>query len=403
MKLPQLSRRALQTPASPIRRLSPLARAARAQGKTTLGLNIGQPDIQTPPEFFEGLEQFKNPILAYEISEGNLELRKAWAEFLQRSSAWTIAPEHMLITMGASEALVFLFMLCCDPDDEAIIFDPTYANYMGFASITGVRLRPILSLLDDGFALPSIEHIAERVTSHTRMILLCNPNNPTGTVYSREETQALLDLCEERNIFLIVDETYREIVFDGAKPFSILELAPQSPHVIVVDSLSKRFSLCGARIGCLMTANEEVLQKALNIAQARLAAPTIEQLACAHMLRTISPEFIHGIRNTFESRRNALCTAAAKIPGVKMHCPAGAFYTIARLPVDDSEDFASYLLTTFEDKKETVFVAPAGGFYMESGQGQNKIRIAFVLEEAKLTRAMELMGKALQMYPGRAK
>ena len=247
----KLSNRARQTPPSPIRRLAHLAEKAKKSGNKVFHLNIGQPDIPSPQEFFDGVRLFKDEVLAYEKSQGNDALCRAWSASMNRALGLQTTPQQFLITTGASEALVFLFMTCCDPGDEVIIFDPTYANYIGFAALAGVNLVPILSKLKDNFALPSLEMIEEQITNRTRAILLCSPNNPTGTVYTREELQFLLNLCEDHNIFFVVDETYREFVYDGLKPFSILELAPNSERVIVVDSLSKRYSLCGARIGLL--------------------------------------------------------------------------------------------------------------------------------------------------------
>lgn len=394
----KLSQRAQLTPASPIRRLSPLASAAKKRGTTVYHLNIGQPDIRSPKEFFDGLALYKDEVVAYEHSGGNEELRKIWCESFNRSLDLNAQTADFLITTGASEGLIFLFMVCCDPGNEILVIDPTYANYKSFAAIAGVHLVSVPSFLDQGFALSAQEEISSRITERTRAILLCNPNNPTGTVYSREELTRILDLCDERDLYLIVDETYREFVYDDLTPLSILHIAPNNPRVIVVDSLSKRFSLCGARIGCLITKNEEVMQGCMNVAQSRLASPTIEQFAAAHMLRKVPDTFIAGVVAEYQSRRDTAIRALQSIPGVVTQNPKGAFYTVARLPVENAEDFAKFMLTDFSSRNETTFVAPAEGFYMNEGRGKNKIRIAFVLESAKMQRAVELLGEGLASY-----
>jgi len=394
----QLSQRARQTPPSPIRKLAHLARAARAEGTRVHYLNIGQPDIETPAEFFEGVRRFAEPVVAYGPSEGDTGLRKAWTNYMNVHLGLHLAHEEMLITTGASEALVFTFMTLCDPGDEVVLFEPTYANYIGFAAIAGVKLVPALSELDRGFALPPARSIEECIGPRTRALLLCSPNNPTGTVYSREELQELLDICNERNLFLVVDETYRELVFDGLEPLSALHLAPDNPRVIVIDSLSKRFSLCGARIGCIITPNEEVRAKILNQAQARLSCPAIEQFAAAYMLENIDDAYFERVKAELQARRDALHAALADTPGLKIHKPKGAFYTVARLPLDNAERFASFLLSEFAHNGKTVFLAPAAGFYMASGRGVNKARIAYVLNREALAEAAEIIRCGLEAY-----
>jgi aspartate aminotransferase len=397
-KVLALSTRARNTPPSPIRKLAHLAVRARSEGKKVYHLNIGQPDIKTPTEFFEGVARFKDDVLAYEQSQGNDELRKAWVDYTNRTLELSLSPEQLLITTGASEALIFLFMICCDPGDEIIIFDPTYANYIGFAAIAGVNLVPVPSSLDENFPLPPQAQIESRITPRTRAILLCSPNNPTGTVYTRAEIQSLLNICNERNLYFLVDETYREFVYDDIEPLSVLHLTQQNDRVIVVDSLSKRFSLCGARLGCLISSNKEVLAAALNLAQARLASPTIDQLAAAHMLRTISDTFVSDVRQVYQSRRDVLFAGLHSIPGVVVRKPRGAFYIVAKLPVTDAGEFASYLLSEFSHNQATTFVAPAAGFYMESKRGADKIRLAYVLNEDDLRRAVEILTLGLEAY-----
>jgi aspartate aminotransferase len=320
---------------------------------------------------------------------------------MNRNLELNVLKEQMLITTGASEALIFTFMTCCDPGDDVLIFDPTYANYMGFAAISGVRLVSVITKLKHGFALPTVDQIAEKFTNRTRVLLLCNPNNPTGTLYSREELQMLLDLCNERNIFLVVDETYREIIYDGKKPLSIFHLDPNNQRLIVIDSLSKRFSLCGARLGCLITKNEEVLAKALSQAQARLSCASIEQFAAAHMLANISDVYLEKVRQTYENRRDVLYDGLCSIPGVEAVKPEGAFYTLVRLPFRDAENFASFLLSDFSHNGNTVFSAPAGGFYMQGDAGNDKIRLGFVLKEDDLRAAVEAFGAGIEAYQRR--
>jgi aspartate aminotransferase len=395
----RLSNRVQITPPSPIRKLAHLASKARNAVVHVYHLNIGQPDIESPREFFEGMNLFKQKVVAYEQSQGNEELCVAWSKYINRTLKINTSPEQFLITVGASEALVFLFMSCCDAGDEVIIFDPTYTNYLGFAAIAGVNLVPVLSNMENDFALPAQDAIERSITNRTRAVLLCNPNNPTGTVYTREELRFLFDLCEEHNLFLVVDETYREFVYDGIRPLSILHLVQDSERVVVVDSLSKRFSLCGARVGCLLTCNQELLANTLKIAQARLAAPTIEQFASAYMLEHIKDDFLEGMRIEFLSRRDALHDALKKVPGVSLRKPKGAFYTVVQLPVPDAEDFAAFLLDRFSYKKRTTFIAPAAGFYMQNSQGTQKARFAYVLKKSEIEEAIEVLAAGLEQYP----
>ncbi len=396
-----LSKRAENTPPSPIRKLAPLAIQAKKAGTHVFKLNIGQPDIRSPREYFEGLRLFNEEVVAYEESQGNENLCNAWSKYMNRKLGIETRPEQFLITVGASEALIFTFMTCCDPGDEIIIFDPTYANYHGFSAISGIHLVSVLSDMDNNFALPSRAEIADRITGRTRAILICSPNNPTGTVCSREELRLLFDLCEEHNLFLIVDETYREFVYDDFEPFSVLNLEPESERVIVIDSLSKRFSLCGARVGCLLTTNEEVLAAALKIAQARLAAPTISQFASAYMLENIQDDFLERVIGEFRIRRDALYSALQDIPGVVAHKPEGAFYAVVQLPVPDADDFAAFMLGEFSHNGKTIFIAPASGFYMESNLGRQQARIAYVLNRSDIEEAIRVLSAGLESYSRR--
>lgn len=398
MKALPISARARKTPPSPIRKLAHLALAARDAGARVFPLNIGQPDIETPPVFFEGMRAYHDKVLAYEQSQGNAALTKAWCGYMERTLALRIPAERMLITTGASEALIFAFMILCDPGDEVLIFDPTYANYIGFAAIAGVTLVPVHTRLEDNFALPSVKEIRRHITPKTKAVLLCNPNNPTGTVYAREELNVLAELCREHRLFFVIDETYREFVYDGAQPLSVLHLDGDHSGVVIVDSLSKRFSLCGARLGALITSNEAVLAAGLNLAQARLASPTIEQFAAAHMLERIAPSFLDGVRNEYQGRRDTLVRALGELEGVTAHVPRGAFYTVVRVPVPDAEAFAAYLLSEFRSKSRTLFVAPAAGFYLQRGKGLDELRLAYVIRGPELAEAISVMGEGLKAY-----
>jgi aspartate aminotransferase len=402
MVLPPLSHRAQKTPASPIRRLAGLAQRAEDSGTKVYRLNIGQPDLLSPREFLDGISRYTEQVVAYETSQGNKALMQAWSESLNEQYKIGVGEQQMLITMGASEALIFTFMVCCDPGDEILIFDPTYANYIGFSAISGVRLVPLPCSLEEKFPIPTRAEIERFISPYTRAILLCNPNNPTGTVATDAELSMLLEVCREKDLYLIVDETYREFVYDGRLPRCILELAGQDPRVVVVDSLSKRFSLCGARIGCMITWNEELRKAAFHIAQARLAAPTIEQHAAAHMIRSVSSDYVKNAHAEYLSRRNAAVDALSKIPGVVAHASEGGFYLLAKLPIADAEDFAQFMLTDFSYQGATTFVAPAAGFYMHREAGQSTIRIAFVLKEADTREAIRVLAEGLTAYTQRA-
>lgn len=401
MSGPPLSSRAQKTPASPIRRLAGLAQQAEDRGTKVYRLNIGQPDLHSPAEFLEGVARYREAVVAYETSQGNKRLVDAWCSSLNRDYDIGVGEPQMLVTMGASEALIFTFMVCCDPGDEILIFDPTYANYIGFSAISGVRLVPLPCSIEQNFSLPSRAEIERFISPYTRAILLCNPNNPTGAVSSDQELQMLLDVCRQSDLYLIVDETYREFVYDGRAPRTIFQLAGEDPRVVVVDSLSKRYSLCGARIGCMITWNEEVRRAAFHIAQARLAAPTIEQHAAAHMISTIGSDYVERAHAEYRVRRDVAVAALREIPGVVVSSPEGGFYLLAKLPIPDAEDFAQFMLTDFSFEGATTFVAPAAGFYMHRESGQSTIRIAFVLKELDTQRAIRVLAEGLKAYIAR--
>lgn len=393
-----LSTRSRNTPPSPIRRLAHLARSASAKGVEPYYLNIGQPDIHCPRLFSEGVAQNADIHVSYAPSEGIQVFREAWSAWMNKEHGIDTSPERYMVTMGASEGLVFLFTTCCDPSDEIIIFDPTYANYMGFAEQTGVRLVSLASAFEEGFQLPDTSVIRKHITSRTRAILLCNPNNPTGVLYGEEEVERLLDICHRYGLYLLLDETYREIVFDNKPVTSAMKIAPDDEHVIVIDSLSKRFSLCGARIGSLYVPSNGLREKILHLAQARLSAPTIEQLAATHMLKQIGDGYTAEVCATYQGRRDCLIRCLQKIPGVTCCEPSGAFYLLAKLPIEDAEHFASWMLSEYSQDGRTLFLSPARGFYSIPGMGEDEIRLAFVLEEKSLEHAMKVLEGGLEAY-----
>ena len=390
------SRRARSAPASPIRKLTPFAEAARQRGILVHHLNIGQPDFASPPATLDAIHGFDLDVLAYAPSQGLLEVREAWSAYYAAHGI-EVTPDRVLVTIGGSEALLFAIAAVADPGDSILVFEPTYTNYVGFAATVSVRLQGVPLDAANRYALPPLEQIEAAIDGSTRAILLCNPNNPTGSVYDRATLERFLALAERRGLFLIVDEVYREFVYDGRTHTSILQLAPRSPHVIMVDSVSKRFNACGARIGCLVTPNDDVFASVLHLAQARLSAPTVEQLALAPLLRDPLP-YTTPLVADYQRRRAAVLQHLQAIPGVRYSEPEGAFYTVASLPIDDSERFARWMLERFESGGETVFVAPMPGFYISGGMGGSEVRIAFVLEERRLARAMSLLQQGVDEY-----
>ena len=396
--MPLLSSRANLVPPSPIRKLAPLAEAAKRRGTKVYGLNIGQPDIKSPALFFEGVRHFSDEVIGYEGSNGRAALKTTWSRYMNSTLGLSTTPDQFLITTGGSESLLFSFIVTTSPGDQILTFDPTYANYLGFAAMAGITLSTVPSRIEDNFALPADRLIEEKLTPRTRAILLCTPNNPTGTLYSREEIQRLLNICNERNLFLILDETYRELVYDGRAPLSVLHIEPNNPRVIIVDSLSKRFSLTGTRIGCLYTTNEEVMAAVQRMAQARLSVATIEQAAAAYMLERIPADFVTNMVREYQTRRDTLYNAIRAIPGVTCHKPQGAFYTVVSLPIRDAEAFASYMLTDFQLDGKTTFVAPAGGFYLGGSGGENEIRAAYVLTSDAIRDSIAVLAAGLELY-----
>ncbi|PKL12081.1 MAG: aspartate aminotransferase [Spirochaetae bacterium HGW-Spirochaetae-8] len=392
----QMSERISGFQASPIRRLVPYANEAKQRGIKVYHLNIGQPDIKTPPQVIDAVRGYSREIIAYGQSEGDIELRQALPVYY-RSFGAEISTENIMVTTGGSEAIQFALMTLCDPGDEVIVPEPYYTNVGSFARGAMVTLVPVTSLLEEGFALPDIAQFEARITPRTRAIMLCSPNNPTGHVYTEEELMQILELVRRKDIFLIVDEVYREFCYDG-KPFtSVLAYPEYADRVVVVDSFSKRYSMCGARIGALISKNPAVLEGAMKLAQARLCPPDIEQVAALAALSTPS-EYLQEVQAEFQRRRDFLVQELRKIPGVTCSEPKGAFYLVARLPVEDAEDFAIFLLKDFNLNGETVMVAPAEGFYVTPGLGRNEIRIAYVLNTADLERAIGCLQAALEAY-----
>ncbi len=391
-----ISKRGRDIQFSPIRKLNPYADKAREKGIHVYHLNIGQPDIPTPQPILDAFHSFDEKILSYGPAQGFLELRQAIADYFN-SYKISLDAENVIITIGGSEAIHFSFSVVADPGDEIIISEPFYTNYNGFASFANVRIVPLTLHIEDGFRLPSEEEIEARITSKTKAILLCSPNNPTGTVYTPEELERVISVVKKNNLFLIGDEVYKEFVYDGRTHKSILEYEEVKDRVIVVDSISKRFSSCGARVGAVLTRNEELHQALLKFAQARLCPPSVEQKAALAAYR-MGLEYFKPVKEEYERRRDVLCEGLGNIPGIVIHKPQGAFYLIARLPVKDAEHFVQWMLTDFHLDKETVMVAPAQGFYCSPDMGKDEVRMAYVLKEQDLRRSLVIIKAGLDKY-----
>lgn len=383
-------------PESPIRKLVPYAENAKKRGMTVYHLNIGQPDIKTPKVALDAVKNNTIEVLDYARSEGSETYRTKLAAYYKKNDI-AITASDIIITTGGSEALLFTLGSITDFGDEIIIPEPFYANYNGFSTASGIQIVPIISSIDSDFALPEIEEFEKLITSKTKAILICNPGNPTGYLYSKEEIQKLKNLVIKHDIFLVADEVYREFVYDGLKHHSIMNETGIEQHAIMIDSVSKRYSMCGARIGCIVSRNKEVIQTTLKYAQARLSPPTFALIASEAALETPQSYFDEVIEEYVE-RRNTLIGELQKIENVKVSKPKGAFYCIAELPVEDADIFAQWMLENFSDKNETVMVAPASGFYSTKGSGKNQIRIAYVLKKESLIRSVELLKLALEKY-----
>jgi aspartate aminotransferase len=384
-------------PASPIRKLMPLADEARRRGVHVFHLNIGQPDLETPEVMRARLAQV-DKVLAYTPSGGTSEFLAALGTYYRRQGI-ELALSELIATTGGSEALLFAFLATCADGDEALVCEPYYTNYNAFATMAGVRLVPLRTRGEDGFHLPPREDWERALTPRTRLVLLCNPNNPTGTVYTREEVERVAAFCRDRGLYLVSDEVYREFVYDGRRAFSALNLPGYEDHVIVADSLSKRYSACGIRLGCLATRNGEVYQAALRMAQGRLSPPGLAQLV-ATGLTEVGQDYFAAVAAEYQARRDVLFEGLTRIPGLFLRKPEGAFYFVARLPVDDAEEFARFLLADFAHEGATVMVAPAAGFYATPGLGRDEVRIAYVLKRQDLERAIPALAAGLEAYRG---
>ncbi len=396
--MPLISERGISMPASPIRKLVPYAEAAKRKGRKVYHLNIGQPDIPTPEVAINAIRNIDLKVIEYSHSAGNESYRRKLAAFYQKIGI-NIDHTEILITTGGSEAILFSLMACLNPGDELITPEPLYANYNGFANIAGIKITPVTSFIKNDFALPSITEIEKKINSKTKGILVCNPNNPTGYLYSKEELLHLREIVKKHDFYLFSDEAYREFCYDGAEHFSAMNLHDIENNVIMLDSVSKRYSECGIRIGALVTKNKEVISTALKFAQARLSPPGLGQIAGEASIDTPG-DYFKKVNMEYTARRNFMVEALNKIPGVYCPKPKGAFYAVVRLPVDDADKFAQWLLEDFEYKNQTVMVAPASGFYSTPGSGKNEVRIAYVLKIEDLKNAMEILTEALKIYPG---
>ncbi|MBX2845471.1 MAG: pyridoxal phosphate-dependent aminotransferase [Saprospiraceae bacterium] len=394
--MPKISSRGHDMPASPIRKLVPFADAAKAAGKHVIHLNIGQPDIKTPKAMLDAVRHFDESVLAYTQSAGNPSYRSKLAQYYDRVGI-AVGPENIIVTTGGSEALYFAMFSCLDPGDEVIIPEPFYANYNGFSKAGNITVKPITASIENGFALPAIEEFEKRITPKTKAVMICNPNNPTGYLYSKAELMQLREIVLKHDLFLFADEVYREFAYDGVEHYSILNLDGLDNHAVVVDSISKRYSACGARIGCLVTRNQDVLATALKFAQARLSPPAIEQ-AAAEAAVDVPASYMDAVKEEYVARRDYVVRALNNIPGVFVPQPGGAFYCIVQLPVESAEDFCKWLLTDFEHEGYTIMLAPAAGFYSTPNVGLNEARLAYVLNKSQLEKAVDCLKHALEAY-----
>ena len=394
----RISVRGLSMPASPIRRLIPYANKAKERGISVYHLNIGDPDVPTPKVILKAIRGFKQKVLPYGPSEGLKELRETISDYFGDYGI-EVEPDNVFITTGGSEAIFFVLSAICDPGDEVIIPEPFYTNYNGFANMAGVKIKPLTLSVENGFHLPPKEEIKHLITDKTRAILICSPNNPTGTVYSREEIQSIIDLALEYDLWVLSDEVYREFVFDGKKHTSVLEFKEAAERTVVMDSISKRFSCCGARIGFIVTRNRELWSTLLKFGQARLCPPTIEQMGAIAGFKHWK-EFMPGIIDEYRLRRDVVFEEIENIDGAFTLKPEGAFYTVVKLPVDDAEEFIKWMLTEFNINGKTTMLAPASGFYATEGTGLDEARIAYVLNQDKLRDAMNILREGLKVYAG---
>lgn len=397
--MPHISERAIEMPQSPIRKLAPLATEAEARGTKIYHLNIGQPDLKTPEVGLDVLRNIDRKTLEYSPSQGFLSYRQKLVQYYATYDI-ELSVDDIIITTGGSEAVLFAFLSCLNPGDEIIVPEPAYANYMAFAISAGAKIRTIPTTIEDGFALPAVEKFEELINEHTRAILICNPNNPTGYLYTRREMNQIRDLVKKYDLYLFSDEVYREFIYTGSPYISACHLEGVEQNVVLIDSVSKRYSECGIRVGALITKNEEVRNAVMKFCQARLSPPLLGQLVAEASIDT-PKEYMREMYDEYVERRNCLIDGLNRIPGVYSPIPMGAFYTVARLPVDDAEKFCAWCLSDFDYEGETVMLAPAAGFYTTPGAGKDQVRIAYVLNKEDLARALVVLKYALEAYPGR--
>jgi aspartate aminotransferase len=397
--MPSISEKGKMMPASPIRKLVPYAEEAKKKGIKVYHLNIGQPDIPTPEVALNAIRNIQLKVLEYSHSAGNESYRRKLAGFYTKHGI-NIDHTELLVTTGGSEAILFAMMTCMDPGDEVIIPEPFYANYNGFATAAGVKIVTVTSYISDDFALPPIAEIEKKITPRTKAIIVCNPNNPTGYLYSKEELLQLREIVLRHDLYLFSDEAYREFCYDGCGHFSAMQLEGIEQNVVMVDSVSKRYSECGVRIGALISKNKDIISTALKFAQARLSPPGLGQIAAEASIET-PPEYFSEVNREYTARRDFMVDALNRMPGVYCPKPKGAFYTVVKLPIDDCDRFARWLLEEFNFNNQTVMVAPASGFYSDPSSGKNEVRIAYVLKTEDLKNAMIVLSEALRVYPGR--
>ncbi|WP_160068247.1 pyridoxal phosphate-dependent aminotransferase [Sphingobacterium bovisgrunnientis] len=397
--MPKISQKGMDMPASPIRKLTPYADQAKKDGKKIYHLNIGQPDIETPEVMLNALKNIDFKVWAYTPSEGTASYRQKLAEYYNKLN-YNITPTDILVTNGGSEAITIAMQACLNPGEEIIIPEPFYANYNGFACSSDIVVKPIMSYIDNGFALPSIAEFEKVITDKTRAIAICNPNNPTGYLYSREEMEALKELCLKYDLFLFSDEAYREFCYDDKDFISPMHMEGLENHVVVLDTVSKRYSACGARIGCLITKNKELYLTALKFAQARLS-PSLEGQIAGEAAVDTPDSYFQAVSKEYTTRRDTLVAGLNAIEGVFCPNPGGAFYVVAKLPIDNADKFCQWILESFSYENETVMMAPATGFYSTTGVGTDQVRLAYVLNQDDLKKALVCLEKALEIYPGR--
>ncbi len=399
--MPKLSQKGRTMPSSPIRKLVPFAEEAKKRGVKVFHLNIGQPDIKTPEVALEAVRNYSKPLVAYSHSAGNASYREKLADYYQKYNIY-VAPDEIIVGAGASEALLFTMQSIMDPGEEIIIPEPFYANYNGFATNAGIKVVPINSTIETGFGLPPIAEFEKVITSRTKAILVCNPNNPTGYLYNQEELKMLGELALKHDLFLIADEVYREFCYDGREHHSVMNLPGLDQHTVLIDSVSKRYSMCGARIGVMISKNKELMATAMKFAQARLSPPSFGQVAAEAAIAT-PDSYFEEVLAEYHKRRNTVFEAINEIPGAFCPNPSGAFYVVARLPIDNSDKFCQWLLDSYHYENQTVMLAPATGFYSTPGRGLDEVRISYVLKVEDLKQSIKILGEALKVYPDRTR